>query len=389
MGKVCSAMTDHRAYGDTCASDEFSDCVSSVGVFEANDRHTSGSFFRKRMFPLVRSMPSKKLRSELVPSAEGRRRSLLVGINYYNTNDELHGCVNDVMRMVPVLKALGFPSDSDNQRVLTDGPSADPEQHPTRATILEAIAWLVEGARTGDALFFHYSGHGGREIGSSDQAHFRETLVPVDFETAGLLDDQEITRQLVDKLPEGCRLTCLIDSAHGAGAPVALPSMFVGDTGAVNAAKLGGPAVSRGMQRWTAGSKQQRDAAQVKAEVLVITSRETSLPPWSKWRQGTTEGICTKPFCGTDDDAATVHTGALYVDQSRAPGGANWGYGGVLTSALLEVLSKPRSDLITLLGVLEKINKDFAERGYMQAPLIAASKTLDLRQQFELDTWLC
>ena len=42
--------------------------------------------------------------------------------------------------------------------------------------------WLVTGAAEGDALVFHYSGHGGRER-SEDGYH--ETLVPLDFETAG------------------------------------------------------------------------------------------------------------------------------------------------------------------------------------------------------------
>ena len=33
---------------------------------------------------------------------------------------------------------------------------------PTRQNILNAIRWLVGGARPGDSLFFHFSGHGGR-----------------------------------------------------------------------------------------------------------------------------------------------------------------------------------------------------------------------------------
>ena len=31
---------------------------------------------------------------------------------------------------------------------------------PTRKNILNAVDWLVEGAQSGDSLFFHYSGHG-------------------------------------------------------------------------------------------------------------------------------------------------------------------------------------------------------------------------------------
>merc|ERR1712196_277650 len=35
---------------------------------------------------------------------EGSKRSLLIGINYRGTGNELHGCVNDVRRMLPVLE---------------------------------------------------------------------------------------------------------------------------------------------------------------------------------------------------------------------------------------------------------------------------------------------
>ena len=34
-------------------------------------------------------------------------------------------------------------------------------ENPTKANIQQAFAWLVQGARAGDNLFLHYSGHGG------------------------------------------------------------------------------------------------------------------------------------------------------------------------------------------------------------------------------------
>ena len=60
----------------------------------------------------------------------------------------------------------------------------------------------------------------------------------------------------------------MISTTHGCILAKALPSMFLGDSSAVNAAKHGGAAVGRGIQRWTAGSKRRGEAAQVKAEVL-------------------------------------------------------------------------------------------------------------------------
>ena len=54
---------------------------------------------------------------------------------------------------------------------------------PTRQHILDALDWLVAGAQPGDALLLHYSGHGGRE--PAEQGRYHETLVPLDFESAG------------------------------------------------------------------------------------------------------------------------------------------------------------------------------------------------------------
>jgi hypothetical protein len=44
--------------------------------------------------------------------------------------------------------------------VLTDD-NPNPSGKPTRANILGAINWLISGAKAGDSLWFHFSGHGG------------------------------------------------------------------------------------------------------------------------------------------------------------------------------------------------------------------------------------
>jgi hypothetical protein len=47
--------------------------------------------------------------------------------------------------------------------ILTDDQQTQIGQ-PTRANILRAMAWLVEGACPHDSLFFHYSGNGGQTV---------------------------------------------------------------------------------------------------------------------------------------------------------------------------------------------------------------------------------
>mmetsp|Transcript_3968 Transcript_3968/g.5697 ORF Transcript_3968/g.5697 Transcript_3968/m.5697 type:complete len:245 (-) Transcript_3968:51-785(-) len=84
--------------------------------------------------------------------------------------------------------------------------------------MIRAMRWLVQGARAGDSLFFHYSGHGGSVEDKSPETDevdgMDETIVPVDFRSAGQIVDDEIHSILVASLPEGVRLTAIMDCCH-------------------------------------------------------------------------------------------------------------------------------------------------------------------------------
>ncbi|KAJ6363630.1 hypothetical protein OIU78_003749 [Salix suchowensis] len=144
---------------------------------------------------------------------EGKKRmAVLVGCNYPNTRNELHGCINDVLTMKEVLvKRFGF--DLSHVQVLTDAPGS--VVLPTGANIKKALGHMIDQAEAGDVLFFHYSGHGTR-IPSAKPGHpFRqdEAIVPCDF---NLITDLDF-RQLVNRLPKGASLTILSDSCHSGG----------------------------------------------------------------------------------------------------------------------------------------------------------------------------
>ncbi|KAJ6747697.1 METACASPASE-9 [Salix koriyanagi] len=144
---------------------------------------------------------------------EGKKRmAVLVGCNYPNTRNELHGCINDVLTMKEVLvKRFGF--DLSHVQLLTDAPGS--VVLPTGANIKKALGHMIDQAEAGDVLFFHYSGHGTR-IPSAKPGHpFRqdEAIVPCDF---NLITDLDF-RQLVNRLPKGASLTILSDSCHSGG----------------------------------------------------------------------------------------------------------------------------------------------------------------------------
>lgn len=154
----------------------------------------------------------------------GKRKALLIGINYVGTNAALRGCWNDVKNMKQFLLTKGFRED--DMVVLTDE-ARDPRSIPTRQNMTAAMHWLVRGAQPGDSLFFHYSGHGGQaKATQGDEADgMNETILPLDYNQAGQMEDDELHANLVRPLPMGCRLTAIMDSCHS-GTALDLPYVY-------------------------------------------------------------------------------------------------------------------------------------------------------------------
>ncbi|KAL2902111.1 Metacaspase-1, partial [Bienertia sinuspersici] len=92
----------------------------------------------------------------------------------------------------------------------------DPYRIPTRDNIRMAMAWLVAGCRAGDSLVFHYSGHGSqqRNLNGDEVDGYDETLCPLDFQTRGMIVDDEINDTLVKPLLPGVKLHAIIDACH-------------------------------------------------------------------------------------------------------------------------------------------------------------------------------
>ena len=141
------------------------------------------------------------------------KKALLVGINDYSPvgagGPDLQGCVNDVKDLAHSLNALGIVSATPKtMHILTD-------RRATKAAILNGLKWLITGAKKGDTLIFHYSGHGsqvadvsGDEIDGKD-----ETICPHDYASAGMIKDDDF-RVIFRGLAAGVNLDVLLDSCH-------------------------------------------------------------------------------------------------------------------------------------------------------------------------------
>jgi hypothetical protein len=136
------------------------------------------------------------------------KKALLVGINRYRIpGADLRGCVNDVKNLRTVLTTYcGFAGK--DIKTLTDYAA-------TTKAMRDAIAALVKGAKKGDVLLLHYSGHGANVPDKNgDEADRRdEILCPTDLDWKDpLLDDW--LRTTFDRLPAGVNFTVIMDCCH-------------------------------------------------------------------------------------------------------------------------------------------------------------------------------
>jgi hypothetical protein len=145
------------------------------------------------------------------------KKALLIGVNRYRIpGADLRGCVNDVTNLGRVLReSYGFAAPE--VTILTDFAA-------TKAAMQGAIRTLVAGARAGDVLLLHYSGHGANVPDTNgDEADKRdEILCPTDLDWKRPLTDDWL-RQTFDRLPQRVSLTVIMDCCHSGTNTRALP----------------------------------------------------------------------------------------------------------------------------------------------------------------------
>ncbi|XP_027106258.1 metacaspase-3 isoform X1 [Coffea arabica] len=176
-----------------------------------------------RSSPSFSQFPTARL-SDTPPRG---KRALLCGVSYnQNKKLKLRGTTPDVMNMAKLLvQQFGFPTNA----ILVLGGIADFTSYetPTRMNIIRAFDWLVKDSQSGDSLVFYFSGHGVRQLDhDGDEIDgFDEAICPLDFETAGIIIDNEINKMIVEPLKQGVTLHAIIDACHS-GTVLDLPRVY-------------------------------------------------------------------------------------------------------------------------------------------------------------------
>ncbi|KAJ4165851.1 hypothetical protein LMH87_007463 [Akanthomyces muscarius] len=364
---------------------------SHLRTFSGDDiqRHSStrslpDSFVSKATPPPIpRYQPGRQDMFETMPSAPqhfgpcspggytfkysdctGRRKALLIGINYFGQRGQLRGCINDVRNMTSYL-AEELACRREDMIILTDDQQS-PTSQPTKQNILRAMQWLVRDADPNDSLFFHYSGHGGqtKDLDGDEPDGYDEVIYPVDFRQNGHISDDEMHDTMVRPLCAGVRLTAIFDSCHS-GTALDLPYIYStqGILKEPNLAKEAGHGLLGVISSYSQG-----DLGGMGSQIMSLFKKATS------GEEAHSRAIATKTspadvimFSGSKDD----QTSADASIGLQATGAMSW--------ALITSLKKnPRQSYVQLLNSI----RDELSTRYTQKPQISCSHPLNTNLLF-------
>lgn len=156
--------------------------------------------------------------TQAMAQGTGRKLALLVGINKYPGNQmALRGCVNDVLLQKHLL-VYRFGFNPNDIKILLD-------EQATRKGILTAFEQhLINQAKPGDTVVFHFSGHGSQiqDPDKDEPDGLNGTLVPIDsgYQPNGgeVQDIMGHTLFLLMYALKTDNVTVVLDSCHSGGA---------------------------------------------------------------------------------------------------------------------------------------------------------------------------
>ncbi|KAI8635413.1 caspase domain-containing protein [Xylariaceae sp. FL1651] len=297
-------------------------------------------------------------------NCSGKRKALLIGINYLGQDAELKGCINDTKNVSAFLiERYGYKRE--DMIILTDD-QRDPILQPTKANILRAMEWLVSGAQPNDALFLHYSGHGGQteDLDGDEEDGYDEVIYPVDFKHAGHIVDDQLHHIVVKPLVAGVRLTAIFDSCHS-GSVLDLPYIYStkGVLKEPNLAAEAGQGLLKAISAYASGNTGGVASA-------IMGFAKTAY----KGDAGYQKTIATKTspadvimWSGSKDD----QTSADATIAAQATGAMSWAF-------ITALKQDPQQSYVELLNSI----RDVLETKYTQKPQLSCSHPLDTNLLF-------
>ncbi|ORX49150.1 peptidase C14 [Hesseltinella vesiculosa] len=296
-------------------------------------------------------------------NCQGRKRALLIGINYFGSKNELRGCINDVHNIKAFLLER-FNFKQEDMVILTDD-QQDSKFIPTKENIISACQWLVRDAQEND------SGHGGQvaDTAGDEVSGFDDTIYPVDFERyegeTGQITDDQLHDLLVNPLPKGCRLTALFDSCHS-GTVLDLPYVY-STKGTVKSTQnmfkdAGMGLLSAGMA-YATGDKNKAISSLMSMGKQIYQTKRTEMSN----RENKSSDADVVMFSGCKDD----QTSADASEAGKATGAMSYAF----------IRSFRENQEQTYLELLNNVRVILSDK-YSQRPQFSSSHPLDMDLQF-------
>ncbi|CAI8497722.1 unnamed protein product [Hanseniaspora opuntiae] len=302
-----------------------------------------------------------------------RRKALVIGCSYMGTQNELRGCISDALRVNDFLvQRCGYAQD--DIVILRDDIQGNPRMVPTRENIIAAMQWLVNDAIPGDCLFLSYSGHGTQvdDLDGDEDDGKDDAICPVDFKQNGLLIDDVIHDIIVKPLPQGCKLTALMDCCHS-GSVLDLPFTY-STKGVLKKNDSSKMYKNLGMQglnmalSYASGSKSSMfSSAQQMFSTMKNGGSRLTAEQQARVQQMKYSPADVMSISGCKDDQTSADT---YINNTNT---------GALTWAFLEVLQENPSQ--SYVSLLNNIRNKLAGK-YTQKPQFAFSHEVNPNDQF-------
>ncbi|KAI7897421.1 caspase domain-containing protein [Mucor mucedo] len=315
--------------------------------------------------PKYRNMPPPNFQ---LSNCQGRKRALLIGINYFGTSAELKGCINDVENIKQFLVTL-YNFNEQDMVILTDN-QTNPQNIPTKQNIIRAMQWLVHDSRPNDSFFFHFSGHGGRmkDYDGDEDDGYDETIYPVDHATYGQIVDDMMNDIMVKRLVPGCRLTAIFDSCHS-GTALDLPYVYStqGSIKQQSFLRDAGSSLKNAGKAYISGDPSRAISSVMSLGSRIMSGGNTMKKEKIHQMKGSAADVIM--FSGCKDD----QTSADASEAGRATGAMSY----AITRALRE---NRNQTYIQLLNSIRAILK----QKYNQRPQLSSSHPMDMNLLFVL-----
>lgn len=319
--------------------------------------------------------------TEKLNKLSGRRKALFIGINYVGQKGELRGCVNDVVNIKEFFDKH-YPLDE--KMILTDDPKAEPETDfaPTKKNILAGFRWLIKDAKKGDSLMLHYSGHGGKvkNTDGTEKSGYDQTVIPVDFESAGQIIDDEVHDILCKQLPKGVRLTAIFDCCHSESI-MDLPFVYNVNGNLEIVENDKNAAISKLV---AAGTRAFLDRKNKKAlmnfgkEVMAVGKGALKGS-----KDGRSDDAKVEAAKANTTDADIIMFSGCKDDQTSADATIKGEASGAMSYALIKTLKNHKNQSITYTDLLREM-REVLEGKYTQVPQLSAGRKLVLDHPFTI-----